>query len=75
MQVAHIQKEIFLLIQTRKTEEKKTKTHEKPEKLSFYELCRFLTVVFKWKTFNEVNVLYKRNKSKETIFVFGRFFT
>ena len=47
MQVAHIQKEIFLLIQTRKTEEKKTKTHEKPEKLSFYELCRFLTVVFK----------------------------
>ena len=74
MQVAHLQKKIFLLIQTRKTEQK-TKTPEKPEKLSFYELCRFLTVVFKWITLNEVNVLYKRNKSKETIFVFGRFFT
>ena len=35
MQVAHIQKEIFLLIQTRKTEEKKNENTRKTRKTKF----------------------------------------
>ena len=48
MQVANIQKKYFCLFKP----EKLKKNPEKPEKLSFYELCRFLTVLLKWKTFN-----------------------